>query len=218
MSGFNMLLGADGRGMNRSNGMVNPMLPNPATFDILPPPMSLAFPSASATNGYNTSHPSTSPDARQALVTLNDISANLNDPSSYDSPAPDSQRIVKTSHTRPGRGKRRKSYKIEDDDPPTSKRKQILAKNRQAANRYRLRQKDYVKTLERRCRAELEERRAKVSLVKSLEYEVSQLKIMLISQGSCNCAFMQSCMYPQESIFRPQSAFQLPSAPPSDEE
>ena len=86
MSGFNMLLGADGRGMNRSNGMVNPMLPNPATFDIPPPPMSLAFPSASATNGYNTSHPSTSPDARQALVNLNDISANLNDPQSLRQP------------------------------------------------------------------------------------------------------------------------------------
>ena len=218
MSGFDMLLDADGRSMKWPNGTVALTLPNPAAFEIPTPPMSLASTSASATNSYHTSHSSISPDLRQALVNMNDVSANLNDASLYDSPVPDSQRTVTTSQTRPGRGRRRKSYKIENADPPASKQKQILAKNRQAANRYRLRQKDYVKNLERRCRTELDERRAKLLLVRSLEYQVSQLKNLLISQSSCNCAFMQSCMYPQESMFGPQSAFQLASNVPSEEE
>ena len=81
-----------------------------------------------------------------------------------------------------------------------------------------LRQKDYVHNLERRCRAELEEKRARTALVKSLEDEVSQLKNMLISQSSCNCSYMQRKVFPYTAIFQPRLALPPVLAVSSDEE
>lgn len=82
------------------------------------------------------------------------------------------------------------------DINPRSKRLKVLAKNREAANRYRLRQKDYVKNLERRCQREAEKRRLQNSLLQSLQQEVAHLQQELFKQSSCQCryirAFMQS--------------------------
>jgi hypothetical protein len=56
------------------------------------------------------------------------------------------------------------------------------------ANRYRLRQKEYVKNLEQRCRREVEQTHIKSPIVKSLQQEFVRLKEELIRQSSlCNC-------------------------------
>ena len=93
------------------------------------------------------------------------------------------------------RGRRKKAMNANADDLTVSNRLQVLTKNREAANRYRLRQKDYVKNLERRCRNEREKRRALVTLVRSLEHEVLHLKNALVKQSTCNCSYIQDCTY-----------------------
>ena len=100
-----------------------------------------------------------------------------------------SQNTASEPHKAP-RGQRKIVRKAEVKDTATSKRSQILAKNRHAADRYRLRQKDYVKNLERRSRTELEKRMALAKLVESLKQEVQQLKNVLTMQSACNCSYI----------------------------
>jgi hypothetical protein len=69
------------------------------------------------------------------------------------------------SASRKSRRKRSKATQINTSASETDKqRAKALAKNRVAANRYRLRQKEYVKNLELRCK-EVEETYIKSSIV-----------------------------------------------------
>jgi hypothetical protein len=84
---------------------------------------------------------------------------------------------------RPGAGPAKLSMTEADQ-----RRSKALAKNRMAANRYRLRQKEYVENLEQRCKEEIEQRHIKSSLVKSLQQEIIRLNDEIIRQSSqCNC-------------------------------
>jgi len=92
--------------------------------------------------------------------------------------------------------KRRNSQKCSNSASPSSsastassKRAEALAKNRQAANRYRVRQKEYVKNLEQRCRTELEKQRVQAAMIIRLRSEVSNLKDELLRVGLCGCLF-----------------------------
>jgi hypothetical protein len=94
-----------------------------------------------------------------------------------------------SSGSRKGRRKRSRATQINTSASQTDKqRAKVLAKNRMAANRYRLRQKEYVKNLEQRCKKEVEQTHIKSSIVKSLQQEIVRLKEELIRQSSlCNC-------------------------------
>lgn len=104
-------------------------------------------------------------------------------PENFGSGGPDS------SVSRKGRRKRSRVTQINTSASETDKqRAKVLAKNRMAANRYRLRQKEYIKNLEQRCKEEVEQTHIKSSIVKSLQQEIVRLKEELIRQSSlCNC-------------------------------
>jgi len=116
-------------------------------------------------------------------------------------------------------GRKPRALRPADTNPP-SKRIKVLAKNREAANRYRLRQKDYVKNLERRCQREAEKRRLQNSLIQSLQHEVAHLQQELFKQSSCQCryirAFMQSKS--QTASLPGQQALEMSTGTGSDED
>src|SRR5271170_233274 len=107
----------------------------------------------------------------------------LRSPDNFGTGGPDSSVSGK------GRRKRCRATQINTSASETDKqRTKVLAKNRMAANRYRLRQKEYVKNLEQRCQKEVEQTHIKSSIVRSLQQEIVRLKEEVIRQSSlCNC-------------------------------
>ena len=102
-------------------------------------------------------------------------------------------------HLQPASRKGRKSatrgtLSASADSNNDLKRSKVLAKNRQAANRYRMRQKDYVKNLERRCHREVEKRRFQTKQVQLLQLELADLENELMRQGACNCNYIRECL------------------------
>jgi hypothetical protein len=105
--------------------------------------------------------------------------------------APESSknRGQQSSASRKGRRKRPRATPAKLSMTEADQRRaKALAQNRVAANRYRLRQKEYVENLELRCKEEIEQRQIKSSLVKSLQQEIIRLNDEIIRQSSqCNC-------------------------------
>jgi hypothetical protein len=95
--------------------------------------------------------------------------------------------------SRKSRRKRFGAPQAKSSMPETDKqRAMVLAKNRMAANRYRLRQKEYVKNLEQQCKKEVEQRRVKNSLVKSLQQEILRLKEEIVRRSDlCDCMHLR---------------------------
>lgn len=86
-------------------------------------------------------------------------------------------------------------------------RSRVLARNRMAANRHPLRQKEYVENLEQRCKEEMEQRHIKSSLVKYLQQEIIRLNDEIIRQGSqCNCIRTRGQLGIRDRLYSPFGA------------
>jgi len=106
----------------------------------------------------------------------------------------------------------RSNAKSSLDQFSESKRSQMLAKNRQAANRYRLRQNEYVKSLERRSRSETVKKEAHRAMLRSLQMQVSCLKIELIKHINCDCKYIRNLLITNANLLDPRMV-----APPSSD-
>ena len=84
---------------------------------------------------------------------------------------------------------------------PPLNRSNALAKNRKAANKYRLRQKDYIENIRRRCQTEAEQRRIQSSLVRSLQDEISFLKDEVLKQSGCSCKYINNQLHIRDHLY-----------------
>jgi hypothetical protein len=119
------------------------------------------------------------------------------------SPGDFQNRDPESSASRKSRRKRFRAPYIKTSVPEAAKqRSKVLAKNRVAANRYRLRQKEYVENLERRCRKEIEQRHIQSSLVTSLQQEISHLNEEIVMQSSlCNCMHIRGQLEIRDRLY-----------------
>ena len=118
----------------------------------------------------------------------------------------------------PSRRRRKESTKAIPEKFRASKRSQNLAKNRQAAHRYRLRQKESIKKLERKHLVELEKRRARRLLLRSLQMEMLHLRDELIQQSACNCLYFKGYRDFQTASLISHTALPLSPCASSDDD
>jgi len=116
------------------------------------------------------------------------------------------------------RSRRNKNLEFKCEDTALSKRENVLAKNRRAANRSRKKHKEYVKKLVQRCHVEMERKRIQSSLVKSLQHEIAYLKEEIFKKAMCSYTYMENQLYIRDCLYiqAPSLSWRTPPTMTSD--
>lgn len=116
------------------------------------------------------------------------------------------------------RSRRNKNPEFKCEDTALSKRENVLAKNRRAANRSRKKHKEYIKKLVQRCHVEMERKRIQSSLVKSLQHEIAYLKEEIFKKAMCSYTYMENQLYIRDCLYiqAPSLSWRTPPTLTSD--